>query len=79
MDGDGRINPYLAGNFAPIRSEDDFDLPVTGEIPAGLRGALFRIGPNPQYEPRNPEQHTVGEWSARANRKSIDEVVRWLP
>lgn len=57
MDGDVRINPYLAGNFAPIRSEDDFDLPVTGEIPAGLRGALFRIGPNPQYEPRNPEQH----------------------
>src|SRR5436190_12798338 len=57
MDGDVRINPYLAGNFAPIRSEDDFDLPVTGEIPAGLRGALFRIGPNPQYEPRDPEQH----------------------
>ena len=57
MDGDVRINPYLAGNFAPIRSEDDFDLAVTGEIPAGLRGALFRIGPNPQYEPRNPEQH----------------------
>lgn len=57
MDGDVRINPYLAGNFAPIRSEDDFDLEVTGEIPAGLRGALFRIGPNPQYEPRNPEQH----------------------
>jgi len=29
--------------------------------------------------PRNPEQHTVAEWSARANRKSIEEVVRWLP
>ena len=29
--------------------------------------------------PRNPEQHTASEWSARANRKSIDEVVRWLP
>ncbi|MGH6908844.1 MAG: carotenoid oxygenase family protein [Phenylobacterium sp.] len=57
MDGDVRINPYLAGNFAPIRSEDDFDLPVTGEIPAGLQGALFRIGPNPQYEPRDPQQH----------------------
>ena len=28
---------------------------------------------------RDPEQHTVAEWSARANRKSIDEVVRWLP
>ena len=57
MDGDVRINPYLAGNFAPVRSEDDFDLKVTGEIPAGLRGALFRIGPNPQFEPRDAKNH----------------------
>ncbi|MDB5475918.1 MAG: retinal pigment epithelial rane protein [Phenylobacterium sp.] len=57
MDGDVRINPYLAGNFAPVRSEDDFDLEVVGEIPAGLRGALFRIGPNPQFEPRDPNHH----------------------
>src|SRR5437868_14468502 len=57
MDGNARINPYLAGNFAPVRSEDDFDLPVTGEIPAGLRGALFRIGPNPQFAPRDPNHH----------------------
>ena len=60
MDGDARINPYLAGNFAPVRSEDDFDLKVTGEIPAGLRGALFRIGPNPQFEPRDPNHHWFG-------------------
>ena len=57
MDGDVRINPYLAGNFAPIRSEDDFDLSVTGEIPTDLRGALFRTGPNPQFEPRDPHHH----------------------
>ena len=57
MDGNQRINPYLAGNFAPVRSEDDFDLKVTGEIPAGLRGALFRIGPNPQFEPKDPNHH----------------------
>ncbi len=57
MDGNTRINPYLAGNFAPIHSEDDFDLKVTGEIPAGLRGALFRIGPNPQFEPKDPNHH----------------------
>jgi len=57
MDGDVRINPYLAGNFAPVRSEDDFDLAVKGEIPAGLRGALFRIGPNPQFEPRDANHH----------------------
>ncbi|THD55094.1 carotenoid oxygenase family protein [Phenylobacterium sp.] len=57
MDGNARINPYLSGNFAPIRSEDDFDLTVEGEIPADLRGALFRIGPNPQFEPRDPNHH----------------------
>lgn len=60
MDGDARINPYLAGNFAPVRSEDDFDLEVTGEIPRELRGALFRIGPNPQFEPRDPNHHWFG-------------------
>lgn len=57
MDGDVRINPYLESNFAPVRSEDDFDLAVKGEVPAELRGALFRIGPNPQFEPRQPDRH----------------------
>jgi carotenoid cleavage dioxygenase-like enzyme len=57
MDGEVRINPYLAGNFAPLRSEDDFDLEVVGEIPREMRGALFRIGPNPQFEPRDPNHH----------------------
>jgi len=28
---------------------------------------------------RDVERHTAAEWSARANRKPIDEVVRWLP
>jgi carotenoid cleavage dioxygenase len=57
MDGDVRINPYLAGNFAPVRSEDDFELNVVGEVPADMRGALFRIGPNPQFEPKDPATH----------------------
>ncbi|MFZ5719391.1 MAG: carotenoid oxygenase family protein [Pseudomonadota bacterium] len=60
MDGDARINPYLAGNFAPVRSEDDFDLVVKGEIPAEMRGVLFRNGPNPQFEPRDPNHHWFG-------------------
>jgi len=29
--------------------------------------------------PRDVHEHSVAEWSDRANRKSIDEVVRWLP
>src|SRR5580704_16170482 len=53
MDGSQVISPYLAGNFAPVRSEDDFELEVTGEIPAGLAGAFYRNGPNPQFEPRD--------------------------
>jgi len=52
MDGSPHINTYLSGNFAPVRSEDDFTLEVTGEIPAGIRGAFYRNGPNPQFEPR---------------------------
>src|ERR1700677_619170 len=52
MDGSPRINSFLNGNFAPVRSEDEFDLVVTGQIPAGIRGALYRNGPNPQFEPR---------------------------
>ena len=28
--------------------------------------------------PRDAELHTAEEWSARANRKPLEEVVRWL-
>ena len=52
-----RSNPYLTGNFAPVRSEDDFDLEIVGEIPAGLEGALYRTGPNPQFQPLDPNYH----------------------
>ena len=51
MDGSQTINPYLAGNYAPVREENDFDLEVVGEIPAGLAGAFYRNGPNPQFDP----------------------------
>ncbi len=30
-------------------------------------------------KPRDPNLRTAEEWSQRANRKPIDEVVRWLP
>ena len=51
MDGSQPINPYLSGNFAPVQCEDDFDLTVSGEIPADLAGAFYRNGPNPQFTP----------------------------
>ena len=52
MDGSQPINAYLAGNFAPLRQEVDAELEVIGEMPRALNGALFRNGPNPQFEPR---------------------------
>ena len=58
MNAPVRVNSYLAGNFAPVRSEDDFaDLTVVGEIPKDLRGSYYRNGPNPQFEPRDPNHH----------------------
>jgi hypothetical protein len=30
-------------------------------------------------KPRDPNVRTAEEWSRRANRKPLDEVVRWLP
>ena len=40
--------PYVAANFAPLRSEvTSFDLEVIGHIPEALTGRFLRIGPNP--------------------------------
>ena len=57
MDGSPVTNPFLSGNFAPVRTEDDFQLEVTGEVPPGLHGVLIRNGPNPQFEPLDPKHH----------------------
>jgi carotenoid cleavage dioxygenase-like enzyme len=39
---------FLEGSFAPVTEEiTAFDLPVTGQIPAGLSGRYLRNGPNP--------------------------------
>jgi carotenoid cleavage dioxygenase-like enzyme len=54
-------SPYLSGNFAPVRSEDDFDLEVTGEFPSDLKGAFYRNGPNPQFEPRGHYHWFAGD------------------
>lgn len=57
MNAPARINPFLAGNYAPIATEDDFSsLPIEGSMPE-LRGIFFRTGPNPQFAPRDPNHH----------------------
>lgn len=58
MNAPARVNPYLAGNFGPIASEDNVqDLRVTGEIPRELNGTFYRNGPNPQFPPRDQNHH----------------------
>lgn len=50
--------PYLSGNFAPLLAECDAnDLIIEGEIPRDLNGALYRIGPNPQFPPLGQSHH----------------------
>lgn len=52
LDVDPDLSPYLRGNYAPVADELDVaDLEVTGEIPAALRGAYLRNGPNPAFVP----------------------------
>jgi len=49
---DAPANPYLVGNFAPVRDELTVtDLPVTGSIPRELSGRYLRNGPNPIVDP----------------------------
>jgi carotenoid cleavage dioxygenase len=39
------VDPWLQGNFAPVRQErDDSDLEVTGSIRIGMNGLLVRNG-----------------------------------
>lgn len=46
-------NPYLEGNFAPVRTEITADdLKVIGELPPDLNGMFLRNGPNPQFSPK---------------------------
>lgn len=49
---------FFTDNFAPLREE--YDLPalaLSGQIPQGLSGALYRVGPNPQYAPSDHDYH----------------------
>ena len=53
-----RRNPFLEGNFAPLSMECDApSLPIIGEMPRELFGSLYRIGPNPAFQPRDPHHH----------------------
>ncbi|MFD4604627.1 carotenoid oxygenase family protein [Streptomyces sp. NPDC058464] len=51
-------NKFLNGPFAPWTEENEaYDLKVTGELPADLNGALFRVTSNPRFAPRNTDRY----------------------
>lgn len=51
------VNPYLAGNFAPVAAElTETALQVRGRLPQALNGRYIRTGPNPMEVP-NPARH----------------------
>ena len=51
-------NHFFTGNFAPVNAERDIsDVQVIGRIPQELSGTLYRVGPNPQYAPRDGNYH----------------------
>ncbi|WP_293452595.1 carotenoid oxygenase family protein [Phenylobacterium sp.] len=60
-------NPYLAKGFAPVRDEVDIAaLDVEGRFPDDLAGTLYRIGPNPQFDPRPPYNPLMGDGMVHA-------------
>lgn len=47
-----QVNPYLEGNYAPIREETTAEnLKIIGKLPVEISGMFVRNGPNPQFTP----------------------------
>ena len=80
-------NPDVSGNQAPVRVESTLEPKIRGRIPQGLRGALFRNGPNPQFDP-GPNYHPFigdgmihGFWLGDGKARYANRYVRtprWL-
>ena len=75
-------DPLLRGPFEPIRFEADCaNLVVDGEWPAALAGALYRIGPNPQFAPRGRYNPLQGDGMVHAffiDRGRVAYRNRWV-
>lgn len=76
------MNPFTAGGFAPQRIEFDVaDLATTGDWPRALDGTLYRIGPNPQFDPIEPYNPLLGDGMVHAFRVRGGRVSyrnRWV-
>ena len=59
MNASTQTNPhFFSGNYAALAEEHDIEaLDLEGTLPSGLSGSLYRVGPNPQYAPRDNSYH----------------------
>ena len=75
-------NPFLKFPFGPIQMECDArDLVVEGEIPAQLRGTLYRNGPNQRFRPRGDYHLFAGDGMVHAFHIAdgrVDYRNRWV-
>lgn len=74
--------PFLSGGYAPLHAESDApNLPITGEMPAGLSGTLYRNGPNPQFAPRGRYHWFSGDGMLHAfhiDKGRVSYRNRWV-
>ncbi|MFK8020574.1 MAG: carotenoid oxygenase family protein [Pseudomonadales bacterium] len=75
-------NPYLNFPYGSIRMECDAgDLIIEGEIPADLKGSLYRNGPNQRFTPRGDYHLFSGDGMVHAFHISdgkVDYRNRWV-
>ena len=59
MNAAAQKNPhFFTGNYSPLTEEHDIAaLEIEGALPPGLSGSLYRVGPNPQFAPRDDSYH----------------------
>lgn len=49
---------FLSGNFAPIQEELSYPIShIQGHIPTDLVGSFYRMGPNPKFNPIDPNKY----------------------
>lgn len=73
---------FTTKGFTPVRAERNLDeLEVHGDWPTGLNGTLYRIGPNPQFEPIPPYNPLLGDGMVHAfhvRRGHVAYLNRWV-
>lgn len=75
-------NPYLHGIHAPVDRECSARCTeVIGELPADLRGAYYRNGANPKYQPKNRYHPFDGDGMVHAvhiDDEGVHYSNRWV-